>query len=85
MVINLLGKLLFEKEVNKFVSSKVRNLNIELRDKMSFYFCNKMTEHYNKEEKKLKNIIYTYVHSVNKNLKAHLNIYYRNLKSKTYS
>ena len=38
---------LIENEVNKFVSSKVKNLNIEVKDKINFYFCNRMTEHYN--------------------------------------
>ena len=41
-----------------------------------------MSEHYNKEEKKLKYIIFTHVHSVNENLKVHLNVYYRNCKIK---
>ena len=52
--------------MNKFVSSKVKNLNNEVKDKINFYFCNRMSEHYNKEEKKLKDIIYTHVHPVNK-------------------
>ena len=58
---------LIEKEVNKFVSPKVKNLNNEVRDKINFQFCNKMSEHYNKEVKKLKDIIYNQVHSVNEN------------------
>ena len=39
-----------------------------------------MTEHYNKEEKKLKDIIYTHVHSVNENRKVYQNVYYKNFK-----
>ena len=41
---------LIEKEVNKIVTSKVKNLNIEVKDKVNFYFCNRMTEHYDKED-----------------------------------
>ena len=71
--------------MNEFVGSIVENLNIEMKDKISFYFCNRITEYYNKEERKLKDIICTHVHSVNENLQVHPNIYYRNCKIKTYS
>ena len=73
---------MIENEVNKFFSSKVDNLNNEVRDKINFYFCNTMTEYYNKEENNLKDIIY-HVHSVNENSEVHLNVYYRNCKIKS--
>ena len=47
---------LIEKEVNKFVSSKVTNVNNEVKDKINIYLCNRMTEHYNKDNL---NILYT--------------------------
>ena len=50
--INFPNKLV-ENKVNKFVSSKFRNLNNEEKAKINFCFCNAMTENYNKEEKKL--------------------------------
>ena len=31
-------------------------------DKINFYFCNRMTEYYDKEKKKLKEVIYNHVH-----------------------
>ena len=71
---------MIEKKVNKFVTSKVKNLNIEVEDKIKFYFCNRMTKHYDKEEKKLEEIIYNHVHSVSDNSKVHLNVYNRNSK-----
>ena len=37
--------------MNKFVTSKVKNLNIEVKDMINFNFCNRMTGHYDKEEK----------------------------------
>ena len=37
---------------------QAKNLNIEVKDKINFYFCNRMTEHYDKEEKKFEEIIY---------------------------
>ena len=37
-----------------------------------------MTEFYDKEEKKLKDMIYNNVHSVSDKSKVHLNVYYRN-------
>ena len=67
---------MIEKKVNKFVTSKFKNLNIEVKDKI--YFCNRMTEYYDKEEKKLKEIIYNHAHSVSDNSKVHLNVYNRN-------
>ena len=33
-----------------------------------------MTEYYDKKEKKLEDIIYKHVHSVNENSKVHLNV-----------
>ena len=45
-----------------------------MTDKINFYFCKEMTEHYNKEEQKLKDLIYTHVHSVNENHEVHLDI-----------
>ena len=41
-----------------------------------------MTEYYDKQEKKLKDIIYNHVHSVSENSKVHLNVYYINSKLK---
>ena len=58
---------LIEEKVNKFVSSKVEYLNIEVRDKINLLSCNRMTGHYNKEEKKVKDIKYNHVHSVSEN------------------
>ena len=58
---------MIEKEVNKFVNSKVKNLNIEMKDKINFYFYNRMTEYYDKEEKKLEDIMNNHVHSVSEN------------------
>ena len=58
---------LIKKEVNKFATSKVKNINIEVKDKINFYFCNRMTEYYDMEEKKLEDIIYNHVHSVSDN------------------
>ena len=39
--------------MNKFVSSKVKNVNNEMKNKVGVYFCNRKTEHYNKEKNKL--------------------------------
>ena len=41
-----------------------------------------MTEHYDREEKKLEERIYNRVHAVSDNSKVHLNVYYRNSKLK---
>ena len=41
-----------------------------------------MTRHHEKEEEKLKVIIYNHVHPSNENSKVNVNIYYRNLKLK---
>ena len=67
-----------EKEVNKFVISKVKKPYNEVKVKICIYFCNRMTSHYNKEKKKLQDIIYTHMHSVNENSTVHLNVYSRN-------
>ena len=63
-----------------FVSSKVTNLNIEVKYKINFYFCNRMTEYYDKEEKKLIDLIYNHIHSVSENSKVHLNVHYINCR-----
>ena len=34
-----------------------KNLNIEVKDEMNFYFCDRMTEYYDNEEKKLRDMI----------------------------
>ena len=73
---------LIAKEVNKFVTSKVKNLSLKVKDKIHLYFCNRMTEYYDEEENKLKDIIYNHVHSVNENSKVYLKVYYRNFKLK---
>ena len=36
--------------MNGKLHGKVKNLNNEVKDKINFYFCNRMSEHYNKEE-----------------------------------
>ena len=41
-----------------------------------------MTEYYDREEKKLEDIIHNHVHSVDENSIVHLNVYYINLKIK---
>ena len=68
--------------MNKFVISKNKNVNIKVKDKINFLFCNRMTEYYDKEVKRLEDIINNHVHSVSENSKVHLNVYYRNSKLK---
>ena len=41
-----------------------------------------MTEYYDKENNKFKNILHNHIHSVNENSKVHLNVYYRSCKLK---
>ena len=41
-----------------------------------------MTKHYNKEEKKFKDIIHNHEHLVNEKHRVHPNVYYRNFKIK---
>ena len=43
-----------------------------MEDNIIFYFCNRITE--DKEEKRLKDIIYNHVHSFNGSHKVHLDI-----------
>ena len=47
-----------------FVCSKVKNLENKVKDDINLYFCNKITEHYNKEKKKLK---FNHGHVTNEN------------------
>ena len=40
---------LIDKEINKFVNCKVKNLQ-KVKNDINLYFCNRMTEHHEKEE-----------------------------------
>ena len=73
---------LIDKEIKKFVNSKVNIAEKKVKSDINLYFCNRMTEHHENEEKKLKSIISNHVHPSNDNYKVNLNIYYRNLKIK---
>ena len=66
------------KLVLEIIIKKRRNGFLQVKDKINLFFCYRMTEYYNKEENKLKDIICNHVHSVNENHKVRLDVYYRN-------
>ena len=79
---NYLPIKLIDKQIKKFVNFNVKITGKKVKSYINLYFCNRMTEHHEREEKKLKAIISNDVRPSNENHKVILNIYYRNLKIK---